>query len=161
MAGSTCCAAMHETIAERSVADMPQRDWRVIHLGDYVDRGPESKGVIDFLIAARKRDRAHLTLAGNHDIGFLEFLGAPERGRAVRPLWRRRDGAILWRRHSISGTPDGLREGHAALLDAVPHSHFDFSAASAGILADSAISSSATPASGRDVPLEDQDRRTT
>ena len=30
----------------------------VIHLGDYVDRGPDSKGVIDFLIAARSATRA-------------------------------------------------------------------------------------------------------
>lgn len=38
----------------------------IITLGDYIDRGPESKGVIDWLIAAR--EKYHLiTLLGNHE----------------------------------------------------------------------------------------------
>lgn len=27
-----------------------RHDWRIIHLSDYIDRGPDSKGVLDFLI---------------------------------------------------------------------------------------------------------------
>jgi serine/threonine protein phosphatase 1 len=53
------------------------KDWRVIHLGDYVDRGPDSKGVIDFLIQQCEDPRA-ICLAGNHDVGFLEFLAEPD-----------------------------------------------------------------------------------
>ena len=78
MAGSTCwppCTAGSRAEIEQE----PAADWRVIHLGDYVDRGPDSKGVIDFLIEARKRDPRHLMLAGNHDIGFLDFLETPIR----------------------------------------------------------------------------------
>src|SRR5690606_30034218 len=43
--------AMHARIA----ADRERRlaaDWRIIHLGDFVDRGPDSKGVVDFLLEA-------------------------------------------------------------------------------------------------------------
>ncbi len=80
---------MHRRI-ESELEHKPTADWRVIHLGDYVDRGPDSKGVIDFLIEARKRDPRHLMLAGNHDIGFLDFLDDPRPGRAVHALWRRR-----------------------------------------------------------------------
>jgi serine/threonine protein phosphatase 1 len=55
----------------------PAKDWRIVHLGDYVDRGPSSSGVIDFLIQEQTRDRRVLCLAGNHDVGFLEFLDVP------------------------------------------------------------------------------------
>ncbi|MDQ6435196.1 metallophosphoesterase [Mesorhizobium sp. LHD-90] len=67
---------MHARIANEISRDKVA-DWRIIHLGDYVDRGPNSRGVIDFLIAACARDRRMITLAGNHDMGFLEFLVAP------------------------------------------------------------------------------------
>ena len=54
----------------------PVADWRIIHLGDYVDRGSDSKGVIDFLIRATEQDARVIALAGNHDVGFLDFLAA-------------------------------------------------------------------------------------
>lgn len=69
---------MHERIAGEVERDRPT-DWRIIHLGDYVDRGPQSRGVIDFLIAACRRDERMITLVGNHDIGFLDFLAGPSK----------------------------------------------------------------------------------
>ena len=42
--GSTCSRKMHEAIAEHR-ANNPIADWRIIHLGDYVDRGTNSSGV--------------------------------------------------------------------------------------------------------------------
>ncbi|TIT82362.1 MAG: serine/threonine protein phosphatase, partial [Mesorhizobium sp.] len=48
-------AAMHRRI-ESELEYKPTADWRAIHLGDYADRGPDSRGVIDFLIDAQKRD---------------------------------------------------------------------------------------------------------
>ena len=42
----------------------------VVTLGDYVDRGPDSRGVIEFLLGLRKR--CHLVaLRGNHEIMML------------------------------------------------------------------------------------------
>jgi len=38
----------------------------IITLGDYIDRGPNSKGVIDFLINLRKKHNL-ITLKGNHE----------------------------------------------------------------------------------------------
>jgi len=52
----------------------PTHDWRIIHLGDYIDRGPNSKGVMDFLIHASTHDPRILSLLGNHDDGFLHYL---------------------------------------------------------------------------------------
>ena len=39
----------------------------IVTLGDYIDRGPDSKGVIDFLIELRKSHQV-ITLKGNHEV---------------------------------------------------------------------------------------------
>jgi serine/threonine protein phosphatase 1 len=49
-------------------------DDRVVFVGDYVDRGPDAKGVVDRLIAF-SRERSCIFLLGNHESMFLDFLG--------------------------------------------------------------------------------------
>lgn len=49
----------------------PQPDDTVIPLGDYCDRGPDTRGVIDQLIAIEKQCRL-IPLLGNHDELLLE-----------------------------------------------------------------------------------------
>lgn len=115
---------MHEAIA-RDRDSHPASDWRIIHLGDYVDRGPDSRGVADFLIAACKADDRMLAIAGNHDIGFLEFLARP----SAEGLFAHNGGRETALSYGVDidfWSAEALREGHAALLDAVPDSHFGF-----------------------------------
>jgi serine/threonine protein phosphatase 1 len=45
----------------------PQADDQIITLGDYVDRGPDSCGVLDRLLALRREHRL-VALRGNHDV---------------------------------------------------------------------------------------------
>ncbi|MBA0776616.1 hypothetical protein Gotri_011584 [Gossypium trilobum] len=49
----------------------------VIFLGDYCDRGPDTRKVIDFLITLPKRysNQKHVFLLGNHDFAFGGFVG--------------------------------------------------------------------------------------
>ena len=48
-----------------------KQSFQVVCLGDYVDRGPDSRGVVDFLM--RETDRTTLTcLKGNHEAMLLE-----------------------------------------------------------------------------------------
>ncbi|HEY8155006.1 MAG TPA: metallophosphoesterase family protein [Myxococcota bacterium] len=47
---------------------------RVVFVGDYVDRGPDSKGVVDKLIAFSQTHVCEFLL-GNHESMFLDFLG--------------------------------------------------------------------------------------
>ena len=123
-------AAMHVQIAAETMRDRTA-DWRIVHLGDYVDRGPDSKGVIDFLIAVSRRDPRNVMLAGNHDIGFLEFLDHPDPdGLFMRyggvqtaqsygvDLTANRGGVLAW-------ATNGLRSNHAELVQAVPQSHVE------------------------------------
>ncbi|MFN8628243.1 MAG: metallophosphoesterase family protein [Candidatus Binatia bacterium] len=48
---------------------------RVVFLGDYVDRGPSSKAVIDRLLRLRREGPRCVFLKGNHEDMFLAFLG--------------------------------------------------------------------------------------
>jgi len=115
---------MHERIANEIARDKVA-DWRIIHLGDYVDRGADSRGVIDFLIAARKRDARNITLAGNHDMGFLEFLDEPDGGG----LFARYGGKETAQSYGVDGkfhSPDALRLTWAELRCEVPGKHRAF-----------------------------------
>ena len=58
-----------------------------IYIGDYVDRGPDSKGVIDRLIARSTKARL-VALRGNHEIMMESFL----RGQTPFEDWRRLGG---------------------------------------------------------------------
>ncbi|MDX3927613.1 MAG: metallophosphoesterase family protein [Shinella sp.] len=51
---------------------------RVVYLGDYVDRGAESKAVLDHLSRNdHADDLSRLALCGNHDDTFLNFMNDP------------------------------------------------------------------------------------
>jgi serine/threonine protein phosphatase 1 len=53
----------------------------VVFLGDYVDRGPDSRGVLEFLLTLQDQTPAKLVfLRGNHEDGWLKVLehGFPE-----------------------------------------------------------------------------------
>jgi serine/threonine protein phosphatase 1 len=116
--------AMHERI-RGDIATRRPADWRIIHLGDYTDRGPSSKGVLDFLIAAEARDRRIISLMGNHDFGLLEFLAEP----SPYDLFATNGGEETARSYGVelrfSPVPV-LMEGHAKLCDAVPEEHLAF-----------------------------------
>ena len=73
---------MHGRIAA-DLAHRPCRRFRIIHLGDYIDRGPDSAGVIEHLVDF-VRDGDAVCLAGNHDLYLVEFLENPA---AVGELW--------------------------------------------------------------------------
>jgi Calcineurin-like phosphoesterase len=46
----------------------------VVHVGDLCDRGPDTRGVIDFLLAGRERGENWVSLLGNHDRLMAWFL---------------------------------------------------------------------------------------
>jgi serine/threonine protein phosphatase 1 len=57
-----CLAALEAVLA----AIRPQPNDTLVMLGDYIDRGPQSRGVIDRLLALRAQCQL-VTLLGNHD----------------------------------------------------------------------------------------------
>jgi serine/threonine protein phosphatase 1 len=69
-------AAVHAAIATDLVW-RPVADHRIIHVGDYTDRGPDSAGVVERLVELTARDTRVLCLRGNHDQKLLDFLAHP------------------------------------------------------------------------------------
>ncbi len=122
--------AAHERIA----ADMAREGVAapVVHLGDLVDRGPDSRGVIDFLIAGLGDGRDWVVLRGNHDRMFSRFLddpAEPEPGLRSDLSWLhpRLGGADTLASYGIRAAGDRpLAPVHAEARVAVPQAHRDF-----------------------------------
>ncbi|MFN3548790.1 MAG: metallophosphoesterase [Mesorhizobium sp.] len=115
---------MHDMIAAEIERDRPA-DWRVIHLGDYVDRGPDSAGVLDLLESRAKEDTRVLAVAGNHDLGFLDFLAAP----TGHGLFATHGGIDTARSYGVAlnvRDPAALAAGWTELAAAVPARHRAF-----------------------------------
>ncbi len=68
-----CARELELLIAQIS----PTSDHTVVFLGDYVDRGPDSKGVIDLILDLKTKTNV-VALRGNHEQLFLDFLESPQ-----------------------------------------------------------------------------------
>jgi serine/threonine protein phosphatase 1 len=96
-----------------------------VTLGDYIDRGPDSRGVLDRL-TRRAFPTRHVALKGNHEELFQAFLIDP----AVGAQWRHLGG--LETLHSYGVAVDELMRGRGfeaastALRHAVPEEHLRF-----------------------------------
>ena len=75
------CAKTFRYLVEEKIKLKPTD--QLFLLGDYIDRGPDSKGVLDFILALRAQDYAVTTLIGNHEYMLLQALEDPEH----RQLW--------------------------------------------------------------------------
>ncbi|HMQ58773.1 MAG TPA: metallophosphoesterase [Rhizobiaceae bacterium] len=114
---------MHARIDEECARD-GVANRLVVHLGDYVDRGPDSRGVIDCLIEACRREDM-IALAGNHDIGLLEFLANPD----PHGLFAQYGGVQTAASYGVDldpGTEDAVCRSCEHLRRAVPRSHQEF-----------------------------------
>jgi serine/threonine protein phosphatase 1 len=57
----------------------------LVFLGDYIDRGPDSKGVVDRLLTLDMPGWDAIFLRGNHEQAILDFLRDPPFYRAWKP----------------------------------------------------------------------------
>jgi serine/threonine protein phosphatase 1 len=121
--------AAHDLIA----ADMARHGAApVIHLGDLVDRGPESRGVIDWLLQGLGAGADWVILKGNHDRMFSRFLrdpAEPEPGLRAELSWLhpRLGGADTLASYGVRSAGDRpLAPVHADALAAVPPAHRAF-----------------------------------
>lgn len=115
---------MHRRIEAELERDRPA-DWRIVHLGDYVDRGPQSREVIDFLSEAVQRDPRIVALLGNHDEGMLDFLADPSDAHLFINYGGFDTAASYGVMLDVSGR-EALVESHAALVAAMPERHLFF-----------------------------------
>ncbi|MEJ1118175.1 metallophosphoesterase family protein [Phyllobacterium sp. CCNWLW109] len=103
----------------------PPFDWVVVHLGDYVDRGLHSCGVIDFLINGQRKNHRILALAGNHEVGFVDFLNTGDAYGVFARCGGRQTG-LSYGVNIDFNNELSVASGHEALKRAVPNSHLNF-----------------------------------
>ncbi len=73
------CLAPLKRLMEKLDPDL-NRD-RLLFVGDYIDRGPDSRGVVDYILGLKARWPADniICLKGNHEVMFLDFLAGKDR----------------------------------------------------------------------------------
>jgi serine/threonine protein phosphatase 1 len=95
----------------------PQPDDRIVALGDYVDRGPDSRGVLERLLVLYAGGQL-VPLRGNHDVMMLAI-----RRTGVDPLWLGYGGDATLRSYGITDLEQiALQE----LLAKIPQRHWKF-----------------------------------
>lgn len=119
----------HRHVAAELQADAPT-DWRIVYLGDHVDRGPDSGGVLEFLAQAKTRDARHVVLAGNHDLGLLDFLSEPD-PCGIFITHGGIETAASYGVHAahfgaLEEDGEALHAFHAMLKTAIPNAHVEF-----------------------------------
>ncbi len=78
----------------------PSADDHLLFVGDYIDRGPDSKGVIDRLLELQE-DHECTFLRGNHEALMLGYLDA-----GAFNLWRVNGGIATLQSYMKNGQPD-------------------------------------------------------
>ncbi|MCP5081983.1 MAG: serine/threonine protein phosphatase [Alphaproteobacteria bacterium] len=97
-----------------------------LFLGDYIDRGPESREVLDYLLTSAPVCNERICLKGNHEQTLLEFLEDPDRLKH----WARYGGMAMMRSYGIAeGTPmtsAACKGIHRQFVAKFPDEHFEF-----------------------------------
>ena len=98
----------------------------VVYLGDYVDRGPDSRGVVDMLARNDLPGFESVFLKGNHEDSLLQFLTDP----GIAPAWMAYGGEATLYSYGVR-PPDARRvedilAAQKAFTLALPPEHLAF-----------------------------------
>jgi serine/threonine protein phosphatase 1 len=111
---------------EEDIASRRPKKTYIVFLGDLIDRGPDSAGVIERLRTWRPRRGRPVFLSGNHEEVLLRILGGDA---SILPDWLRFGGAECARSYGID--VDALRRmdddaAIVAIRAKVPRAHREF-----------------------------------
>lgn len=117
---------LHDLI-EADASRHPKRRQVVIYLGDYIDRGVDSRGVIDLLLSAPLPGFECFHLKGNHEDIALRFLEDP----AVGPSWLRNGAPQTMESYGVRpptpfGDPAEIARAQHELAEKIPSAHRAF-----------------------------------
>jgi len=71
------CLDMLKRLVEKIKWD-PAKD-KLIFVGDYIDRGPDPKGVVDYILSLMAESSGIQCLIGNHEVIFLDYIKGKDR----------------------------------------------------------------------------------
>ncbi|MEM9269850.1 MAG: metallophosphoesterase family protein [Pseudomonadota bacterium] len=126
-----CLDDLNEMLAriDADLAAHPHGDARLVFIGDYVDRGPNSRGVIDRLLELEAGPWNTTFLKGNHDERFARYLAQPEDRATSKYHWLSDPigGGKTLESYGVTGsTSQDPLATHAPALAAVPAAHRAF-----------------------------------
>jgi serine/threonine protein phosphatase 1 len=116
--------ALHERI-RRDAASRPCERMVEVFLGDYIDRGPWSRQVIDWLLATAAVGGERVCLLGNHEDMLLKVLDDP----LVMEAWLYNGGLDTLRSYGVAAemhVSDPLAHMRDGLIAALPAAHAAF-----------------------------------
>ncbi|MGY4156323.1 serine/threonine protein phosphatase 1 [Bradyrhizobium sp. USDA 4461] len=94
---------------------------KLVFLGDYIDRGPDSRGVVEFLMDLQRWSPDEIIcLRGNHE----DLLLAALEGEDAELVWRQ-NGADSTLKSYRAMSPNELPTGHIDWIRSLPLSHDD------------------------------------
>lgn len=109
---------LHAAIHLRHDKLYAQHDYKIVHLGDYVDRGPDSAGTLAFLIECQATDPGRIIcLRGNHEQMMIE--GHDPDDIIARDMWLRNGGKETLESYQKMGL-EGVPQSHLAWLKSLP-----------------------------------------
>ena len=121
----------HDLIAKDRIAAGAD-DALVVHLGDLTDRGPNSRGVLDFLISGIAAGQPWMSIKGNHDrmfAGFMRDADHHDPGLRASLSWLdpRLGGNTTLRSYGVTKSLlQSHRAFHTEAVSAVPEAHIAF-----------------------------------
>ncbi len=126
------CLAELEEMQARIAADLalrPHDKPLVIYLGDYMDRGPDCRGVLENLMAANTPALPARFLYGNHDSYSKLFLQEPLGMHGCQYHWLDpvMGGEITLESYGVRGaTPEKAETMRGTYAEALPQAHLDW-----------------------------------
>lgn len=116
-------AVLDDAATVGAASEIPE----IVFLGDYVDRGPDSRSTLEFLMAMQEWPEVEpVFLVGNHELMLLDFLRDP----VMHWSWLRNGGVSTMDSYGVHGSgelegPDQLMGAASALREAMgPHVDF-------------------------------------
>lgn len=124
---SSLAIQLVQRICDDAAASMPEPNRTIMVLcGDYIDRGPDSAGVLSFLSALCNSGTEVIALRGNHESMFQSFMEQPERHGQ---RWMANGGDRTLHSYGVAvpgGSPESYRQARAALARCMPMTHINF-----------------------------------
>ena len=113
--------ALH-TVVRSEIDSQTEFQHSVVHLGDYIDRGPDSKRVLEILCSGIERKVDEVFLVGNHDQFLIELIDLdPSLDRCFINNWYDNGGVATMRSLGVAGygrllESNDLEELHARTI---------------------------------------------
>lgn len=115
---------LHDAIDAHWKAEGGKRRATVLHLGDYVDRGPDSAAVVEYLMFLQNKPDLHpeidiVCLLGNHERLMIDALDAQDHAKLINWLMNGGEATVeSYRKRASSGV--------GSITELIPRAHVDW-----------------------------------